>query len=290
MVLFYAASAECGSEHPLAHAVISAAKAEGIALVSPESFSATPGCGIFARVSGKEVLAGTENWISENGISCAKFEKEAKSFAQGGQTTLFVAVNKVCVGIIAIADTIKEEAPLIVSQMRKIGLTVHLATGDRLEVAESIGRQCGISNLTSGSLPDQKVALVRALQGKGAHVAMVGDGINDAPALAQAHLGIAIGTGTDIAMAASDITLVGGNLNGILTAISLSKATLRNMKQNLFFAFVYNLFLIPVAAGALYPVFGIRLSPIMASLAMALSSVCVTANALRLQRFSISKA
>ena len=289
MVLFYAASAECGSEHPLAHAVINAAKAEGIALVSPESFAATPGCGIFARVSGKEVLAGTENWISENGISCAKFEKEAKSFAQGGQTTLFVAVNKVCVGIIAIADTIKEEAPLIVSQMRKIGLTVHLATGDRLEVAESIGRQCGISNLTSGSLPDQKVALVRALQGKGAHVAMVGDGINDAPALAQAHLGIAIGTGTDIAMAASDITLVGGNLNGILTAISLSKATLRNMKQNLFFAFVYNLFLIPVAAGALYPVFGIRLSPIMASLAMALSSVCVTTNALRLQRFSIEK-
>ena len=285
-VLFYAASAELGSEHPLAQSVIKAAKAEGIPLASPEQFSATPGCGIFAQVTGKNVLVGTAKWLSENGSDCSEFEKEADDFAGDGQTILFVAVNRVCVGVIAITDTIKEEASWVVSQLHQMGLRVHLVTGDRQEVAESIGRKCAISNLTSGILPDQKVAMVKVLQGEGARVALVGDGINDAPALAQADLGIAIGTGTDIAMAASDITLIGGNLNGILTAISLSKATLRNMKQNLFFAFIYNLFLIPVAAGAFYPVFGIRLSPIMASLAMAISSVCVMTNALRLQQFS----
>ena len=294
-VLFYAASAELGSEHPLAHAVIKAAQEQEILLASPEQFAATPGGGIFARVSGKDVLVGTAKWLSENGVIYSEFEKEADQFAKEGQTTLFVAVNRVCIGVIAVADTIKEEAKQVVLKLQKMGLSVHLVTGDRKEVAESIGRQCGISHITAGALPDQKVALVKALQdrsrrsGQGARVAMVGDGINDAPALAQADLGIAIGTGTDIAMAASDITLVGGNLNGILTAISLSKATLQNMKQNLFFAFIYNVFLIPVAAGALYPFFGIRLSPIMASLAMAISSVCVTTNALRLQRFKPEK-
>jgi Cu+-exporting ATPase len=288
-LLFYAGSAECGSEHTLAKAVIKAAKAEEIALAAPEQFASAPGLGITARVSGKEVLVGTANWLSNNGIPCTKFEKEADHFAEQGQTTLFVAVNRVCVGVIAIADTIKEEAEQVVSRLHKMGLNVHLVTGDRLSVAETIGRKCAISNLTAGALPDQKVALVKALQAQGARVAMVGDGINDAPALAQADWGIAMGAGTDIAMAASDITLVGGNLNGIVTAISLSKATLQNMKQNLFFAFIYNLFLIPVAAGALYPFFGIRLSPIMASLAMAASSVCVTINALRLKRFQPAK-
>ncbi len=281
-VLFYAASAEQGSEHPLAHAVLKAAKEKEVMLAFPEQFAAIPGCGISARVSGKDVLVGTEEWLSENGVPCLKFEAAGQT---DGQTALFVAVNRVCIGVIAIADTMKEEAVQVVSQLQKMGLAVHLVTGDRLEVGQAIGQKCGIVHITAGALPDQKLALVNALQGKGACVAMVGDGINDAPALAQADLGIAMGAGTDIAMAASDITLVGGNLNGVITAISLSKATLRNMKQNLFFAFIYNLFLIPVAAGALYPLFGIRLSPIMASLAMALSSVCVTTNALRLQRF-----
>ncbi len=278
-VLFYAASAESGSEHPLAYAVIKAAQTQGISLVAPEQFAATPGGGISSRVSGKEVLVGTYQWLSEKDIDCLAFEKETG-------TLLFVAVNRVCIGVIAIADMIKEEAPQVVSQLHQMGLAVHLVTGDRPEVAEAIGKQCAIVHLTAGALPDQKVALVKAMQAKGARVAMVGDGINDAPALAQADLGIAIGTGTDIAMAASDITLVGGNLKGILTALSLSKATLRNMKQNLFFAFIYNLFLIPVAAGALYPFAHIKLSPIMASLAMALSSVCVTTNALRLKQFN----
>ncbi|MBI3358367.1 MAG: cadmium-translocating P-type ATPase [Nitrospirae bacterium] len=284
-VLFYAASAECGSEHPLALSVIKAAKEKEILLASPEHFAAIPGGGISARVSGKDILVGTAKWLAENGAPCSEFEKEADGFSREGKTTLFVAVNRVCVGVIAIADTIKEEAARVVSQLRKMGLSVHLVTGDRIEVGQAIGQKCGIAHLTSGALPAQKVALIKALQEQGARVAMVGDGINDAPALAQADWGIAMGAGADIAMAASDITLVGGNLNGVTTAISLSKAALRNMKQNLFFAFIYNLFLIPVAAGVLYPLVNIKLSPIMASMAMTISSICVTTNALRLQKF-----
>jgi Cu+-exporting ATPase len=283
-VLFYAASAESYSEHPLAYAVMKAAQAEEIMLVSPEQFVATPGYGIKACVSGKEVFVGTAQWLAKNNISCLDFENEG---AKG--TPLFVAVNGVCIGVIVIADAIKCEAIAVVAKLHQMGIAVHLVTGDRQEVAESIGQQCAIAHLTAGALPSDKIDLVKRLQAEGAQVAVVGDGINDAPALAQSNLGMAIGTGTDIAMAAADITLVGGNLNGILTAISLSKAVLRNMKQNLFFAFVYNLFLIPIATGALYPFWGIRLSPIMASLAMALSSVCVMTNALRLQRFSAVK-
>ncbi len=283
--LFYAASAEWGSEHPLAQAIIRAAKEEGIALATPEQFQAYPGKGIYAKVKRKEVRVGTAAWLEENGTDCNEFKKEAEQLEEEGKTTLYLSVNGTALGLLALSDRVKEEADETIRKLSRMGLALILLTGDRKKVAKAIALRLSIDNEIAEVLPAEKAFHVKRLQEQGNRVAMVGDGINDAPALAQADLGIAIGTGTDVAIAASDITLMGGHLKGVATAIALSKATLRNIKQNLFFAFIYNLLLIPIAAGVLYPAFGIRLSPILAALAMALSSVCVVSNALRLRRF-----
>ena len=284
-LLFYAASAERGSEHPLAQAILTAAKTEGIALAEPERFAAIPGKGVRAMISQKEVLIGTLRWLEEEGIAMGEFPGEEERLSNLGKTPLFIAIDRKCVGILAVADTVKENAKGVVAALHRLGIRVLLLTGDHRNTAEAIAREAGIDEVIAGVLPNEKVLKVSELQRKGYRVAMVGDGINDAPALAQADIGMAIGTGTDVALAAADITLVGGDLRGVVTALALSKATMRNILQNLFFAFVYNLVLIPVAAGVLYPLCGIRLSPILAGAAMGLSSLSVVSNALRLRSF-----
>ncbi len=290
-LLYYAASAEFGSEHPLAQAIVKVAQAKNIHLITPTSFTAYPGCGIYAILDeGISTWVGTAKWLEEAGIHCEAFKGDAKRFSMEGKTSVYVAVNGACIGLIALADTLREEVVRdrgagVIQQLRQRGLQVYLLTGDRREVAEAIAKQASIHNVMAEVLPHEKVARVKALQAKGHKVAMVGDGINDALALAQADLGIAIGSGTDVAMAAADITLIGSHLAGVVKALSLSAATFKNIKQNLFFAFIYNLLLIPIAAGLLYPSFGILLSPTLAALAMALSSVSVITNALRLRWF-----
>ncbi len=284
-LLYYAASAERGSEHPLAGAIVGAAELEGLHLADPEKFRALPGRGIRAQVAGKSVKLGTARWFGEQGIVLEGFKLSADRLSEEGKTPMFVAIDKSCIGVIAVADTVKAEAKEVVSALHRLGMKVILLTGDQKKTAEAIARSVGIEKVLSGVLPNEKAGEVVRLQKEGCRVAMIGDGINDAPALAQADIGMAIGTGTDIALAAADMTLVGGKLWGVITALRLSKATIRNIKQNLFFAFIYNIILIPVAAGVLYPFWGIQLSPIFGAAAMGLSSVSVLTNALRLRSF-----
>ncbi len=288
-LLFFAASAEKNSEHPLAEAVINQAKKEAVALSDATHFEAVPGKGIRAKIEGKMVLLGTAHWFQSEGIQTVALEKDAETLAEAGKTPLFVAVDETLLGIIAVADTVKEDAKAVVASLHKIGLKVLLLTGDQQKTAQAIAKSVGIDQVIAEVLPDEKADQIARLQKEGYRVAMVGDGINDAPALARADVGIAIGTGTDVALAAADMTLVGGKLTGISTAIRLSRATIRNIKQNLFFAFIYNIILIPVAAGALYPLWGIRLSPILGAAAMGLSSVSVVTNALRLRSFKADR-
>ncbi|HLG22531.1 MAG TPA: heavy metal translocating P-type ATPase, partial [Candidatus Manganitrophaceae bacterium] len=266
-LLFYAASAEAGSEHPLAEAVLTAAKREGISLADPERFDAVPGKGIRATVSGKETLLGTARWLEAEGVDLGDLKREGERLSEEGKTPLFIAVERKMWGVIGVADTLKENAKGIVAALHRMGLKVVLITGDQRKTAEAIAREAGIDQVFAEVLPGEKASKVRSLQEEGYRVAVVGDGINDAPALAQADVGMAIGTGADVAMSVADVTLVGGDLRGVVIALALSKATIRNVKQNLFFAFVYNILLIPVAAGALYPMWGILLSPIWAAAA-----------------------
>jgi len=284
-LLYYAASAERGSEHPLAGAIVGAAELEDIQLTDPEKFRALPGRGIRAAVAGKSVLLGTARWFEEQDIVLEGFKLSADRLSEEGKTPMFVAIDKSCIGVIAVADTVKVDAKEVVGALHCLGMKVVLLTGDQKKTAEAIARSVGIEQVLSEVLPNEKAGEVVRLQKEGYRVAMIGDGINDAPALAQADIGMAIGTGTDIALAAADMTLVGGKLWGVITALRLSKATIRNIKQNLFFAFIYNIILIPVAAGVLYPLWGIQLSPIFGAAAMGLSSVSVLTNALRLRSF-----
>jgi Cu+-exporting ATPase len=240
-------------------------------------------------VDGERVLVGNPRLMREHGIDPAGLEPEMERLAALGRTPVLVAVGDRVAGVLAVADAIKEESPEAVAQLRRMGLDVVMITGDNRRTAEAVARQAGIDRVMAEVLPGEKAEEVRKLQAAGRKVAMVGDGINDAPALAQADVGIAIGTGTDVAMEASDITLIRGDLRGVVTAIRLSHATLRTIRQNLFFAFVYNVLGIPIAAGALYPLFGITLSPMIASAAMALSSVSVLTNSLRLRGFQPSR-
>ncbi len=262
-----------------------AAKKEGVVLSAAEQFQATPGKGVKALISGKTVLLGTARWLREEGIKIGSLEREGETLSEVGKTPMFVAVDQFVLGIIAVADTVKEDAKSVVSALHHIGMKVILLTGDQKKTAEAIAKTVGIDQVIAEVLPDEKADKIAQLQEEGYRVAMVGDGINDAPALARADVGLAIGTGTDVALAAADITLVGGHLGGISTALQLSRATMTNIKQNLFFAFIYNIILIPIAAGALYPLWGIRLSPILGAAAMGLSSVSVVSNALRLRSF-----
>jgi Cu+-exporting ATPase len=280
-----AAAAEVGSEHPLGEALLDRARQLGIELPKAEHFQAFAGKGIQARVEGREVVLGNAALLSDYGIALNGLAERAAVLARAGATPMFVAVADEAAGLIAVADTLRPESALAVQQLKALGLEVWMLTGDNRATAEAIAREAGIDHILAEVLPDQKSDKVKALQAEGKIVAMVGDGINDAPALAQADLGIAIGTGTDVAMAASDITLIGADLKNIVTAIGLSRKTVGVIKQGLFWAFAYNILLIPVAMGLLYPLFGVLLNPVLAAAAMAMSSVSVVTNALRLRRF-----
>jgi Cu+-exporting ATPase len=284
-LLRIAAAAEVGSEHPLGEAIVGRAQELGLELPTAQNFQALAGKGIQAQVEGREVLLGTAALLEDYGIHLNGLAESADTLARGGATPMFVAVGDEPVGLIAVADTLRPESREAVEELKALGLDVWMLTGDHAATAEAIARQAGIEHVLAEVLPDQKADKVNALQADGLVVAMVGDGINDAPALAQADLGIAIGTGTDVAMAASDITLIGSDLRSIVTAIALSRKTVSVIKQGLFWAFAYNIVLIPVAMGALYPLFGVLLNPVLAAAAMAMSSVSVVTNALRLRGF-----
>lgn len=284
-ILTLAASAERGSEHPLGEAIVRRAKEENLNLPDPKDFQAIPGLGIEATIDSKKILLGNLKLMEERKVRLNGLLAKAEDLSNEGKTPMFLATGEEAMGIIAVADTLKENSKAAVDFLHRMGLEVAMITGDNQRTAKAIARQIGIDRVLAEVLPAMKAEEVKRLQSEGKKVAMVGDGINDAPALAQADVGIAIGTGTDVAMESSDITLIGGDLRGIVTAIALSKATIRNIKQNLFWAFAYNTILIPVAAGVLFPFFGILLYPIFAAGAMAFSSVTVVSNALRLRKF-----
>ncbi len=285
-LLQLAATVEQNSEHPLAGAIIASARQKGLALGQVDHFNALPGFGVEAELDGDQVLLGNAALMKERGLAAAEWEAITAALADEGKTPIMIALNGKAIGLIAIADPLKEESPKAVRKLQEMGLEVVLMTGDNRRTAEAIGRRLGIQRVLAEVLPDAKAMQVKSLQQEGKIVAMVGDGINDAPALAQADIGIAMGTGTDVAMEAGDMTLMKGKLTNVVTAIQLSHATMHNIKQNLFGSFIYNSLGIPIAAGALYPFFGLLLNPMIAAAAMAASSVTVVSNALRLRRFS----
>jgi len=287
-LLQIAATVERNSEHPLAEAVVNYAESQGIEkkkLTGVEDFEAVTGRGVQGNINGHLVQIGTERWMQSLGIDTSSLQSHRQSWEAAAKTTAWVAINGKAEGLIGISDALKKSSAQAVSVLQKMGLEVVMLTGDNQQTAEAIAQEVGIRRVFAEVRPDQKAAQIRQLQSEGKQVAMVGDGINDAPALAQADVGISIGTGTDVAIAASDITLISGDLQGIVTAIQLSKATISNIRQNLFFAFIYNVAGIPIAAGILYPIFGWLLNPIIAGAAMAFSSVSVVTNALRLRNF-----
>ncbi len=284
-MLALVAAAEAGSEHPLGEAIVAAARAKSLHLESASDFEAIAGHGITATVGGRSVSIGNRRLLAESGIETSALDENVERLAGSGATPVYVSVGNQLAGIIGISDTLKPESTEAIDELEALGLTVWMLTGDNERTAQAIADQVGIEHVLAEVLPDQKAAKIRELQAEGRVVAMVGDGINDAPALAQAELGIAIGTGTDVAMAASDVTLIGDDLRGIVTSIALSRRTVNTIKQGLFWAFAYNVLLIPVAMGALYPAFDILLNPVIAAAAMAMSSVSVVTNALRLRGF-----
>lgn len=295
-LLRLAAVADRRSEHPLAEAIVKGARDRGLDVGEPEGFNAIPGHGVEATVEARRVAVGNRKLMERENVSLTEFEEGAARLADEGKTPMFVAVDGRPAGLIAVADTVKEDSIAAVRALERMGIEVVMITGDNERTAKAIAKKVGIRRVLADVLPEEKARQVEMLQregstqkergGRGARlVGMVGDGINDAPALAQADVGFAIGTGTDVAIEAADVTLVGGSLRGVVTAIEVSRATLRNIKQNLFGAFIYNVLGIPIAAGLLYPFFGILLSPIIAGAAMAASSITVVTNANRLRFF-----
>ena len=285
-LLALVAAAERGSEHPLADAIVrEATDTRGLDVPATTDFLATAGGGVAATVSGRRVLVGRPGYLEAEGIDVAALVAAADALAADGKTPVFAAIDGRAAAVIAIADTLKAGSVEAVAELHRLGISVAMLTGDNRRTAEAIARTVGIDRVLADVRPDGKAAAVKALQSGGKVVAMVGDGVNDAPALASADVGIAMGTGTDVAMESAGVTLMSGDLRGLVTAIALSRATMRNIRQNLFWAFAYNVILIPVAMGVLYPFTGMLLDPILAAAAMALSSVTVVSNALRLRRF-----
>ncbi len=287
-LLRLAASVEQKSEHPLGQAIVRHAQSQELSLIEVETFQATPGQGVMASVGEKTVLIGNRRFCQEHSINLSQLETEAESLAQSGKTPMFMAVNGRAVGLIAVADVLKAEALNALVRIRQLGLNPVMLTGDNRRTAEAIAQQAGIAQVVAEVLPEDKAAEIARLQANGQVVGMVGDGINDAPALVQADVGIALGTGTDVAIDAADITLIRGDLQGVVTAIRLSRRTMQVIRQNLFWAFFYNAAGIPIAAGVLYPFFQLVLNPMVAALAMALSSVSVITNSLRLRAARIN--
>jgi Cu+-exporting ATPase len=284
-LLRLAASLEKNSEHPLAEAVVRYAQSQQVNFADVQEFKAIAGSGVQGIVEGKRVQIGTQRWLEELGIPTQKLENYQQTWENTKKTVVWIAIAGQIQGIMGIADALKPTSVATVKALKKMGLEVVMLTGDNQATAEAIALEVGINRVLAQVRPEQKAAQIQALQAEGKIVAMVGDGINDAPALAQADVGIAIGTGTDIAIAASDITLISGDLQGIVTAIQLSRATMQNIRQNLFFAYIYNVAGIPIAAGILFPIFGWLLNPIIAGGAMGCSSISVVTNALRLRKF-----
>ncbi|WP_414650781.1 heavy metal translocating P-type ATPase [Ensifer sp.] len=284
-VLALVAAVETRSEHPIAEAIVEAAKAKGLAIAEPAKFEAIPGFGASAEVAGRSVHVGADRLMAQLRLDVSVFSEQAARLGSEGKSPLYAAIDGRLAAIIAVADPIKETTPQAIRMLHDLGLKVAMITGDNRRTAEAIAAKLGIDEVIAEVLPDGKVAALKKLKQGGRAVAFVGDGINDAPALAEADVGLAIGTGTDVAIESADVVLMSGDLLGVPNAIALSKATIRNIKENLFWAFAYNAVLIPVAAGALYPAYGLLLSPIFAAGAMALSSVFVLGNALRLRAF-----
>ena len=284
-ILHYAGSAEKGSEHPLGEAIVKGAMAENIGLSEPTKFEAVPGKGIVAEVDGQIVMAGNDKLMELDDIPIEDMKKEFEDLSAEGKTPVYVSVGEKPAGVVAVADTIKEGSKEAIASFKQLGIRTIMVTGDNMRTAEAVSKQVGIDKVLAGVLPQDKAEEIKKLQSEGRNVAMIGDGINDAPALAQADTGIAIGTGTDIAIESSDITLMSGDLRSVVTSIKLSRATIRTIRTNLFWAFFYNVIGIPIAAGILYPWLHVQLNPIIAAAAMAFSSVSVVSNSLLLNRF-----
>jgi len=282
-VLGLAASLERSSEHPLAAAIVAAARERGLALREARDFRSLTGRGITGTVDGRQVAVGNTKLLEDLKISPGELEPRAQGLRRQGATTMFVSIDAACAAVIAVADPIKTSTPAALENLRHDGIRIVMVTGDHRESAATIARQLGITDIEADVLPERKGAIIRRLRAEGCVVAMAGDGVNDAPALAEADVGVAMGTGADVAMQSAGVTLLKGDLAGIARARALSRATMRNIRQNLFLAFVYNVVGIPVAAGLLYPAFGLLLSPVVAAAAMSLSSVSVIGNALRLR-------
>ena len=283
-ILRMAASLERASEHPLAEAIVRGAQARGIELVKFNTFQSITGKGVTGEVDGHTVAAGNVKLLESLGINTGDLSQQADKHRVEGKTVMLIAVNGTAAGLIGVADPIKDSTAEAIRDLHAEGITIVMLTGDSHTTAKAVAGKLGIDQVHAEVLPEQKTELIKQLQANGRIVAMAGDGINDAPALAQAHVGIAMGTGTDVAIESAGITLVKGDLRGIVRARRLSRATMRNIRQNLFFAFIYNTAGVPVAAGVLYPFFGILLSPMIAAAAMSFSSVSVISNSLRLKR------
>ena len=286
-LLYLAAGLEQGSEHPLATAIVRGAEARGVRPGAPEDFESVTGQGVRGRIAGQQVALGNAAMMDALGVDVAAHRSRATALQKRGQTVMWVAVDGRCAGLVGVADPVKPTTAEAITALHRDGLRIVMMTGDNAATAHAVAAPLGIDEVIAGVMPDEKAAKVRELQSQGRKVAMAGDGINDAPALAQADVGIAMGTGTDVAMESAGVTLVKGDLTGIVRARRLSRATLRNIRQNLFFAFVYNSLGVPIAAGLLYPFFGLLLSPMLAAAAMSLSSVSVIGNALRLNRVEL---
>ncbi len=286
-LLSLAATIERASEHPLAAAIVRGAEERGARLSQVQNFESVTGGGVKGTVDGRGIAVGSARFVGQLTALAPELLQRADTLRAEGQTVMFVAVEGRSAGLLGVADPIKTLTPEAISRLHAAGIRVAMLTGDNRTTAEAVARKLGIDEVEAEVLPEQKTEMVRRLQAQGKKVAMAGDGVNDAPALAQADVGIAMGTGTDVAMESAGVTLVQGDLRGIARARRLSEATMRNIRQNLFFAFIYNTLGVPIAAGVLYPFFGLLLSPMIASAAMTFSSVSVIANALRLRRIEL---